>query len=52
MKVGNGEITRVTDKGELLVETTTGARFVRHNTHVVPGITKHIISITQSLREG
>ena len=52
MKVGTGQVTRVTEKGELKVMDQNGTVFVLEYVHVVPGITRNIISITQLLHEG
>ena len=52
MNVGTGDVTRVTEKGELRVMDENGTDFVLNYVHVVPGITRNIISITQMLREG
>ena len=52
MKVGTGAVTRVTAKGELTLEDMNDTRFTLHKVHVVPGITRNIISITQMLHKG
>jgi hypothetical protein len=52
MKVGNGELTSVVAKGTLTMKTKEGHEVRLNNTHVVPNITKNIISITQLLHEG
>ena len=52
MKVGTGDITEVTAKGELKVMDENGTSLVLKSTHIVPGITRNIISMTQLMYEG
>ena len=52
MKVGTGAVTRVTEKGDLNLQDMNGVVFTLHKVHVVPAITRNIISISQLLREG
>ena len=52
MKVGTGAITKVTEKGLLDTIDNFGTEITLYNVYVVPGITRHSISITQLLREG